>query len=397
VPGPLQGVRILDFTTLTAGAAATGWLCDLGADVIKVEPPGGEVGRRLSAQPSGLSAFFLPQNRGKRSVVLNLQTAWGREAALTLARNADAVTHNFRPGVMERLGLGYEDVRRVNAEVVYGEMSGFGTEGPDASLGAVDIVGQARSGLMSVTGEERPLPAGAILSDYTAAMHLAIGVLSALFWRERSGRGQRVSGSMLGSMINAQAWELTTYLVSRRQPFRGGRGHHLFAAGVWGVYDTADGHVVISSISSQALTGLALAFDRPELASDRFADPATRGRHIEELRRLLRRAFAGRSTEAVYATLRSLDVVCSPVQSYEAVERDPQVVANDYIVEVDHPRAGRLKMTGNPLRFSETPLALAAAEPLAGEHTDAVLAEAGIAREDAGAAVRRDGGRRERR
>lgn len=377
--GPLEGTRILDFTTLTAGGAATGFLRDLGADVIKIEPPDGEAGRRLTVLPSGVSTFFLPQNRGKRSVAIDLRSDEGREAVLSVAKTCDALTHNFRPGVMERIGLSYDDVRKVNPGIVYAETSGLGSEGPDAGLGVVDIIGQARGGLMSVTGgDEYPTPAGAIINDYLAAMHLAIGVLSALLARQRTGEGQHVEGSMLGSMIGAQGWEFTHYLMTGQQPARGGRGHHLLVNSLWGVYDTADGHVAIAGVPADILPRLAEALECPELASERFVDPALRVACIEELRELVQSVVAKHEASALCALLSSLDIRCAPVQDYQALERDPQVEANGYIIEFEHPRIGPARMAANPLRFSETPLELALAEPMLGEHTDEVLAEAGL-------------------
>ena len=384
MPGPLEGLRILDFTTLTAGGEATGFLRDLGADIIKIEPAGGEAGRRLTVLPSGVSPFFLPQNRGKRSVVLDLQSPEGRETILQLSRTCDALVHNFRPGVMERLRLSYNDVREANPAIVYAETSGFGAEGPDAGLASVDIIGQARGGLMSVTGDSHPTPAGAIVSDYLAAMHLAIGVLSALLSRANTGKGQKVVGSMLGSMISAQAWEFTHFLMTGRSPRRAARGHPLLAESLWGVYDTADGHIAIAGITPDKLPAVAAALGCPELAGPPFGGPEGRTAPIGEFRALVQATFARWDTAALFRILASHDVRCSPVQDYAALAEDPQVAANGYIVEFEHPRAGWTKMAGNPLRFSDAALDLAVAEPMLGEHTAEVLAEVGLSAGAAG-------------
>lgn len=376
--GPLSGIRILDFTILTAGGEATGFLCDLGAEIIKVEPFSGEIGRRLTPLPTGESTFFLPQNRGKRGIAIDLKQAEGRDIALALAGGCDAVAHNFRLGVMERLGLGYEDFRRVKPSIVYAEGTAYGPLGPDSRLPGVDILGQARSGAMSVTGEAYPTPAGYIASDFTAAMHLAIGLLSALVWRLRTGEGQKVQGSLLGSMITAQAWELTHYLVTGTEPQPGRRGHHLFARSVWGTYDTADGHISLSGLDLSKLRALAEALDAPELADFAGLEPAARAKVLPDVVDRLRDVFKRFSTKSLYETLLGFGVRCTPVQTYAQVAEDAQVLANDYIVEFDHPKFGRTRMTGNPLRFGGTPIELAQTAPGIGEHTLDVLRETGL-------------------
>ncbi len=387
--GPLSGIRILDFTILTAGGEATGYLCDLGAEVIKVEPFGGDLGRRLTPLAAGESTFFLPQNRGKRGIAIDLKQAEGRAIALELAATSDAVAHNFRVGAMERLGLGYEDLRAVNSSIVYAEGTAYGALGPDAELESVDILGQARSGAMSITGEGYPTPAGYISTDFSAAMQLAIGLLSALVWKLRTGEGQKVEGSMLGSMITAQAWEMTHYLVTGSEPAPGGRGHHLFPRSVWGAYDTEDGHVTIGGFDFAKLGALAEALPAPELSEFAKLDAAARGAHIQEVIGAIREALKRHSTGRVYEVLQGLGVRCAPVQSYAQVAADPQVLANGYIVEIEHPRLGRTRMTGNPLRFSQTPIELAQTAPAIGEHTLPVLRELGYSDEAVASLVER--------
>lgn len=381
--GPLAGIRIVDLTTFTQGGEATGFLCDLGAEITKVETrESGDPGRRLTVVPPGVSTFFLPQNRGKESITLDLATEDGREVLMRLAARSDALMHNFRPGVMERLRIGYEDVRAVNEVIVYGEATGFGSRGPDAGLPAVDIVGEARGGLISVTGEDSPVPPGAIVCDYTGAMHIAIGVLSALLHRERTGRGQKVEGSMLGSAVAMQGWEFTHYLISGDLPGRGGRGHPLFGA-LWGVFETADGHLAMSGMGPQAWEQFAALIERPDLAADqRFSTPPARAEHGEELAAIVRAAFVSRPTEELFRALSAIGVRCSPVQDYEALAADPQVAANEYVVEVDHPELGPTRMAGNPLRFSETAVEIAASAPALGEHTDAILESLGYGDEE---------------
>jgi crotonobetainyl-CoA:carnitine CoA-transferase CaiB-like acyl-CoA transferase len=382
VAGPLQGIRILDFTVLTAGAEATGYLCDLGAEVIKVEPLSGEVGRRLTPLPEGESTFFLPQNRGKRAIALDLRKPEGRAVALKLAESCDAVVHNFRVGAIERLGLGYDDLKRVNPSIVYAAGTSYGAEGPEAELESVDILGQARSGLMSVTGEDHPVPAGNIACDFGASMQLAIGLLGALIWKIRTGEGQRVESSMLGAMITAQAWEMTHFLVTGNEPGRGGRGHHLLNRGFWGVYDTEDGYAVLAGLDMARLADLSQALAAPELLAFAEMDGAERPAAMPAIKEALKTAIARHKTRPLVDALLALGVRCAPVQSYAEVARDPQVLANQYIVDIDHPRFGKTRMTGNPLRFSQTPIELAASAPCVGQDSVELLTEAGYAREE---------------
>ena len=210
MPGPLHGVTVLDFTVFQQGPQATLVMADMGADVIKIEPPVfGDFGRLLQVHgPHRVSAYHLAHSRGKRSITLNLKQPEAVDIARKLVPGADVMVHNFRPGVMERLGLGYDDVRPLNERLIYAHASGWGTRGPKATHPAFDIAAQARSGLMSMTGEKDggPLPAGVAIADYVGAMNLAMSVMAALFARERTGRGQSVETSLFGSAIASQAW-----------------------------------------------------------------------------------------------------------------------------------------------------------------------------------------------
>src|SRR3970282_1930268 len=226
MPGPLEGIRVLDFTIAQQGAYATLLMADMGAEVITLEEPGkGEVGRVLGMdRKRGVSAYFLALNRGKKSLTLDLKSPKGREVALRLARDCDVVAHNFRPGVMEKLGLGYEAFRKVNPRVIYAGASAFGTKGPLGRKPGNDILAQAMSGLMSVTGEgNAPLPAGCAIADHTAALTLALAMVSALVARERTGVGQQIECSLLGSMLAAQSWEMAYFSMIGETPGPAGR------------------------------------------------------------------------------------------------------------------------------------------------------------------------------
>jgi CoA:oxalate CoA-transferase len=247
--GPLEGVKVLDFTAFQQGPQATVVLADMGAEVTKVEAPLlGDLGRYMALldQPERFSAYFLVHNRGKRSITLNLKTEEGCRIAYLLAERSDVAVHNFRPGVAERLGIGYEDLKGVNPRLIYAHASGWGTRGPKADRPCFDIAAQARGGLIGVTGEPDgyPLPAGVSVADYSGATNLALAIVAALYAREHTGLGQKVEVSLLGSQVAMQSWELQYFLLSGQDPGRAGRGHGYLPT-IWRVFKTADGYAVV--------------------------------------------------------------------------------------------------------------------------------------------------------
>jgi crotonobetainyl-CoA:carnitine CoA-transferase CaiB-like acyl-CoA transferase len=391
--GPLDGIRVLDFTVFQQGPQATLVMADMGADVIKVEPPlFGDLGRVLAMWGENrFSAYHLAHNRGKRSVTLNLKVEEAREAVRRIVPSVDVMVHNFRPGAMERLALGYDDVRPLNERIIYAHASGWGARGPKAEHPAFDIAAQARSGLMSMTGEREggPLPAGVAISDYVGAMNLALAIIAALFARERTDAGQKVETSLLGSSIAAQAWELQYYLVSGRWK-RGGRGH-AYLPTIWRTFETKDGWAVVGGVGDDRWPAFCAAVGMPEIERDeRFANAGARYNNLDALYELLDGKFLARTTAEWIAALEAHDMICAPVQDYERLRGDPQALANDYLVEVDHPTQGPMQVVGFPWRFSETPASLAAAAPELGQHTEEVLLAAGYSWDEIGAM--RDGG-----
>jgi crotonobetainyl-CoA:carnitine CoA-transferase CaiB-like acyl-CoA transferase len=374
--GPLEGIRVLDFTIAQQGAYATLLMADMGAEVIKVEEPGrGEIGRILGMdRKRGVSAYFLALNRGKKSLTLDLKSPKGREVALRLARDCDVVAHNFRPGVMEKLGLGYEAFREVNPRVIYAGASAFGTKGRLGWKPGNDILAQAMSGLMSTTGEDdTPMPTGVAIADHVGAVTLALGIVSALFARERTGRGQAVEASLLGSMLAGQSWELTHYLMTGEKLPKGGRGNaHLTL--LWYTYRTADGYMAVGGVYPQRWPDFCRAIGRPELETDeRFAGVGDRIRGREELNRLLDDHFSTRPTSEWLERLEATDLFCAPVYDYARVAAESQGYDNGYLVPVQHPRLGEITAVNCPIAFSETPASPAPASPDLGEHTDEVL------------------------
>jgi crotonobetainyl-CoA:carnitine CoA-transferase CaiB-like acyl-CoA transferase len=384
--GPLTGIRVLDFTIAQQGPYATALLSDLGAEVIKVEPPGqGEVGRTLARDPdTRYSYYFLAINRGKKGITIDLKSPQGRELALRLARRCDVVVENFRPGVMERLGLGYQDLRAVNPAIIYASASAFGSRGRWGRKPGNDILAQAAGGLMSVTGQEGgpPTPVGVAIADHIGGLTLALGILAALFHRQRTGQGQKVETSLLGSILAAQGWELTYHLLTGRPLGRAGLGHTLVGH-IWHVYRTADGYLAIGGVPPQRWPQFCQAIGWPELAEDpRFARTGERMRNMAELNRLLDEHFSRRPTAQWLQELEAADVFCAPVYDYAQVAQEPQVQDNGYIVPFQHPRLGEIRLVNCPLRLSATPPAIQGPEPELGEHTEQVLADCGLSAEE---------------
>ncbi len=378
--GPLTGVRVLDFTVYQQGPQASLVFADMGAEVIKVEAPRfGDLGRVVGSMGEDrFSPYFLAHNRGKRSITLDLKKEEATGICLALAERSDVAIHNFRPGVMERLGLGYEDLRRVNPCIIYGHASGWGTKGPRAGHPAFDLAAQAQGGLISVTGEpgEFPLPAGAAVADYVGALNLALAVISALYARERTPtrRGQKIETSLLGGQVAMQAWEIQ-YFIAHGWLGRAGRGHHYLPT-IWRIFKTADSYVVVGGLPEDRWPAFCQAMGRPELEQDpRFAKYMDRMSHVQELYAILDDLFPTKTTAQWMELLSAADCICAPVATYQDLVNDPQVRANEYIVEVDHPTRGRMPVVGAPWRFSETPAEVAAAAPELGQHTEEILQE----------------------
>ena len=385
--GPLAGIRVLDFTVFQQGPQASLVFADMGASVIKVEVPNfGDLGRVVGMTGEDrFSPYFVAHNRGKRSITLDLKNDRAKQIALQIAERSDVAIHNFRPGVMERLGLGYEDMRNVNPRIIYGHASGYGTKGPRAGHPAFDLAAQAQGGIMSVTGEAGgyPLPAGAAIADYVGALNLATAVISALYARERTGTGQKIETSLLGSQIAMQAWEIQ-YYITHGWVGRAGRGHHYLPT-IWRVFKTADSHAVVGGLPENRWPAFCQALGLPEIEQDpRFANYMTRMAHIDELYAILDETFPKKTTAEWMELLQAADCICAPVAQYEDLLNDPQLRANEYIVEVDHPTRGRMSVVGAPWRFSETPAEIAPAAPELGQHTEEILQELGYSWEQIG-------------
>jgi crotonobetainyl-CoA:carnitine CoA-transferase CaiB-like acyl-CoA transferase len=363
----LEGVRIVDFTQMMLGPFGTQFLGDMGADVVKIERPRvGEWERGLAAMGQllgGDSPFFLAMNRNKRSLTLDLKAEEARRIIEELVRKADVVVENFRPGVLDKLGLGYEHLREVNPRIIYASGSGYGPSGPYLKRPGQDLLIQALSGYAAQNGRasEPPVPSACSVMDASTALTLALSIMVALF----------------NTAIAIQCQELVAHM---NLPVRGERS----AAGIgapwlsapFGVYAAADGHVAISINPLPAVgeaLGIAelLAFDTDEKAYG----------HRDEVRRILDERLPSRTSAEILDALSARDLWCAKVQDFGEVMSDPQVAHNGLIQEIDHPRAGRIKVVGVPVQFSETPGTIRLAPPLVGEHTDSILEELGYTAE----------------
>jgi crotonobetainyl-CoA:carnitine CoA-transferase CaiB-like acyl-CoA transferase len=376
-PSALTGVRVLDFTRAQQGPFATLLLADMGAEVIKVEPPGGEMGRANGLTPDGFSSYFEGHNRGKKGITLDLKIPEALDVVRRLVPTVDVITENFRPGVMERLGLGYEDVKRIKPDIIMASASAWGRSGPWAYRGGYDHVAQALSGVMYEQGEGPGGEPQALIggfADQIGAMLLAFGVVNALFVRERDGIGQHVDGSLIGGMVAMQSKQIMEFLRTGKQS-----GFQRRRAATYTNYACADGlHIAIAANSREMWARMCDAIDAAWLKTDpRFADEWGRAKNKDELVEELDHIFRSRPRDAWLKPLEDADVPHAPVLDYAGMAQHPQYWANDYLLEIDTPHLGRMRVPGPPIHMSETPPRVQGAGPILGMHTEEVLFMAG--------------------
>lgn len=343
---PLQGLTVLDFGQGVAGPYCGQLLADNGADVIKIEPPRGDWSRTMGEN----GGVYLSVNRNKRGICLDLRDPGAQRVVQQAARGADIIIESFRPGVMDKLGLGYEQVRAVNSGIVYCSVTGFGDSGPNVRLPAGDSIMQAYGGLMSIIGERegQPLRVGNMVSDMLAGMNAFSGVLMAVLSRHQCGAGQHIQVSLLDSIIAFQGPPLTEYLLSGKLPERQGNDHPLIAPS--GTIRTQDGYISFTVFDHQ-WPGFCEQLQLAHLLTDaRFATSAQRQRHREALKGALEPLFASKTSEQWLTQLRSIDILCAPVNDYASVVADPQVQHNGLIRHVAHENGKTLPMIANPVR-----------------------------------------------
>jgi formyl-CoA transferase len=375
----LDGVRILDVTQVMAGPFCAMLLCDMGADVIKVEPPGGDSTRRMPGAVGTDSPSFNAVNRGKRAVVLDLTHAEGRDAARRLALASDVLVENYRPGVMAKFGLGYEDLRQEHPRLVYASISGYGQTGPAAGKGGFDLVAQGVSGLMSITGEpgRPPVKVGIPITDLGAGLFAVTGILSALLARATTGRGQRVDTSLVDAGVALSVWEATQYFSGRGVPEPLGSAHRMNAP--YEAIRCADGYVTIGAANDRTFQRLCDALEHPEWATNPdYGDNARRVTHRAALAARIEEVMIRHPRDHWLALLERHGVPSGPINTYADVMADPHVLARELVVDTEHPTLGRIKTLGTPVKLSDTPLIPGRPAPLLGQHTDEVLAGVGF-------------------
>ncbi|MFN0070377.1 MAG: CaiB/BaiF CoA transferase family protein [Chloroflexota bacterium] len=373
---PLQGIRVLDFSRILAGPYCTMVLADMGAEVIKIERPGTGDETRAWGPPfvGGESAYFLCVNRNKKSVVVDLSQPEGRQIIHDLASRSDVLVENFRPGAMEKLGLGYDQLRAINPRLVYCAISGFGRSGPDRDRAGVDVIVEGVGGLMSITGEPGgpPVKVGVAIIDVATALHAHGAIIAALFERERTGNGRRLDFSLLEVQIATLINIGSDYLIGGVVPQRWGSAHTSIVP--YQAFEASDGYVVVGAVNESLWHRFCAAVEQPHLAHDpRFATNQLRGEHRVELLKLLQPIFHGRPRADWLDRFRSQGIPCGPINMLDEVYEDPQVQHLGIVQEIDHPSAGRIKLAGSPIRADDQQLRIRLPPPRLGEHTEAVL------------------------
>lgn len=375
----LTGIRVLDVTQVMAGPFCAMQLCDMGADVIKVEPPAGDSTRDMAGAKGHDSPGFNAVNRGKRGIVLDLKSSAAQRAFRRLARQSDVVIENYRPGVMTRFGLDYAALSKENPRLVYASISGYGQTGPDASKGGFDLVAQGVSGLMSVTGQPGgpPTKVGVPLTDLAAGLFALAGILAALHYRSATGRGQFIDTSLVEAGLALSLWESAEYFATGVPPEPLGSAHRMFAP--YQAIRCADGYITLGAATDRLFGRLSELLGHADWATDpRFADNTRRVQNRSALAALIERVTSTHPRRHWLTVLEQAGIPCGPINSYAEAFADPHILARDMIVGVQHPTLGALKMPGSPLKMSETPTDARRRAPLLGEHTRDVLVEAGF-------------------
>ena len=380
---PLSGIKVLEITQVMAGPFCAMLLCDMGADVIKVEAPRGDSTRHMAGAQGSDSAAFNAVNRGKRGIVVDLKTAEGPQIVTRLAASADVLIENYRPGVMAQFGLAYESLSPLNPRLVYASISGYGQTGPDRSKGGFDLVAQGVSGIMSVTGEpgRPPVKAGLPLTDLGASLFALAGILAALHHRTVSGHGQYVDTSLVEAGVALSVWEAAEYFSGVGVPQPLGSAHRMSAP--YQAVRCADGYITLGAANDRLFGRLSELLGHPEwIHNPDFENDTARVKNYRGLADRIEAVTGTQSRKHWLGLLEQHDIPCGPINTYAETLTDPHLIAREMVTETNHPTLGRLRTLGTPVKLSRTPLVTGRPAPLLGQHTDEVLREAGFGVEE---------------
>ncbi|MFC7392776.1 CaiB/BaiF CoA transferase family protein [Scopulibacillus cellulosilyticus] len=383
--GPLSGIRVVDLSRVLAGPYCTMILGDLGAEVIKIEAPGGNDDTRGWGPPyvKGESAYYLCTNRNKKGLTLNLKSEKGKDILRRLIKGSDVLIHNFKTGTMEKWGLDYESLKSDHPELVYCHISGFGETGPLSKLAGYDFAIQAMSGFMSITGSEDsgPTKVGVAITDVLTGLYANIAVQSALLERAKSGLGQAIDISLYDAAISGLVNTASNYLVSGKIPKRLGNYHPNITP--YQTFKTKDGEMVVAVGNDRQFQLFADCINAPELKEDpRFIKNSDRMSYREELEALILEKLTQENTDKWIRLCREKGIPCAPIQEIDEVFQDPHVRAREMVIEMDHTNGEKISMVGSPLKMSRTKVSYELPPPMVGEHTDEILKQLGITEEE---------------
>lgn len=374
---PLAGLRVLDLSRVLAGPYCTMMLADYGADIVKIEPPKvGDDSRAFGPFVGKESAYFMSLNRNKRSMTLNFKRQEEVDVFKEMVKFADVVVENYRPGTMEKFGLGYDVLKTIKPDIIYAACSGFGHSGPYQFKPAYDIIVQAMGGIMSITGPEggEPTRVGASVGDVIAGMFTAYGVMMALYHRQKTGEGQKVDVGMLDCQVAVLENAIARYVTSGVVPVPLGNRHPSISP--FSSFTAKDGHIIVGAGNERLWVKLCNILGKPELLKDpRFDTNSNRTAHVKELTASLNEVFIQKTINEWMEILEGAELPCAPINTVKDIVNDPQIKARNMIVELEHPVAGHLKMAGVPVKMSLTPGAVERPAPMLGQHTAELMKE----------------------